>query len=219
MTARRSNRYGIAETFTYDALNRLERVDCNRHSAVTVVYDPAGNIVSKSDVGNYTYADGTNRLVAVDGNLKAWDEIRYNSLDKTVYVLSGSNVMSLCYGPDKSRIKANCNGVVKYYIGSLYEEKVNANKSRERTSYIFALGDNPIAMAVQNGRETDLYYFCRDLLGSTVCISDYRLAIIQVLDYDAWGRRRDPMTLAYNVWDVKDDHGFTGHEHIDMSTW
>lgn len=216
VTARRSNRYGIAETFTYDALNRLERVDCNRHSAVTVVYDPAGNIVSKSDVGNYTYADGTNRLVAVDGNLKAWDEIRYNSLDKTVYVLSGSNVMSLCYGPDKSRIKANCNGVVKYYIGSLYEEKVNANKSRERTSYIFALGDNPIAMAVQNGRETDLYYFCRDLLGSTVCISDYRLAIIQVLDYDAWGRRRDPMTLAYNVWDVKDDHGFTGHEHIDM---
>ena len=216
VTARRSNRYGIAETFTYDALNRLERVDCNRHSAVTVVYDPAGNIVSKSDVGNYTYADGTNRLVAVDGNLKAWDEIHYNSLDKTVYVLSGSNVMSLCYGPDKSRIKANCNGVVKYYIGSLYEEKVNANKSRERTSYIFALGDNPIAMAVQNGRETDLYYFCRDLLGSTVCISDYRLAIIQVLDYDAWGRRRDPMTLAYNVWDVKDDHGFTGHEHIDM---
>ena len=49
-----------------------------------------------------------------------------------------------------------------------------------------------------------------------MCISDYRLAIIQVLDYDAWGRRRDPMTLAYNVWDVKDDHGFTGHEHIDM---
>ena len=216
MTARRNGKYGVAETFSYDALNRLCRVDCNMHSALTMEYDPEGNITSKSDIGTYTYEDGTNRLAAVSGSLTPWDEIRYNSLDKTVFIQSGSNVMSLCYGPDKSRIKADCNGVVKFYIGSLYEEKAKDGRTIERTSYIFALGDQPVAMVIGSGNGSDTYYFSRDPLGSTVRIADYRLAVIQELDYDAWGRRRDPMTLAYNVWDLKDDHGFTGHEHIDM---
>ena len=216
MTARRNGKYGVAETFSYDALNRLCRIDCNMRSALTMEYDPAGNITSKSDIGTYTYEDGTNRLAAVSGSLTPWDEIRYNSLDKTVYVQSGSNVMSLCYGPDKSRVMADCNGVVKYYIGGLYEEKAKDGRTLERTSYIFALGDQPVAMVVRSGSGSDTYYFSRDPLGSTVRIADYRLAVIQELDYDAWGCRRDPRTLAYNVWDIKDDHGFTGHEHIDM---
>lgn len=216
MKARRNGKYGVAETFSYDALNRLRRVDCNMHSALTMEYDPAGNITSKSDIGTYTYEDGTNRLAAVSGSLTPWDEIRYNSLDKTVFIQSGSNVMSLCYGPDKSRIKADCNGVVRFYIGSLYEEKAKDGRTIERTSYIFALGDQPVAMVIGSGNGSDTYYFSRDPLGSTVRIADYRLTVIQELDYDAWGRRRDPKTLAYNVWDLKDDHGFTGHEHIDM---
>lgn len=216
MTARRNGKYGVVETFSYDALNRLCRVDCNMHSALTMEYDPAGNITSKSDIGTYTYKDGTNRLAAVSGSLTPWDKIRYNSLDKTVFIQSGSNVMSLCYGPDKSRIKADCNGVVKFYIGSLYEEKAKDGRTIERTSYIFAIGDQPVAMVIGSGNGSATYYFSRDPLGSTVRIADYRLAVIQELDYDAWGRRRDPKTLAYNVWDLKDDHGFTGHEHIDM---
>lgn len=215
MTARRNGKYGVVETFSYDALNRLCRVDCNMHSALTMEYDPAGNITSKSDIGTYTYKDGTNRLAAVSGSLTPWDKIRYNSLDKTVFIQSGSNVMSLCYGPDKSRIKADCNGLVKFYIGSLYEEKAKG-RTIERTSYIFALGDQPVAMVVRSGSSSDTYYFSRDPLGSTVRIADYRLAVIQELDYDAWGRRRDPKKLAYNVWDIRDDHGFTGHEHIDL---
>ena len=165
MTARRNGKYGVAETFSYDALNRLCRVDCNMHSALTMEYDPAGNITSKSDIGTYTYEDGTNRLAAVSGSLTPWDEIRYNSLDKTVFIQSGSNVMSLCYGPDKSRIKADCNGVVKFYIGSLYEEKAKDGRNIERTSYIVALGDQPVAMVIGSGNGSDTYYFSRDPLG------------------------------------------------------
>lgn len=213
--SRYSKSFDTREFFTYDALNRLVRIDCNRAPVVTVSYDHAGNIVRKSDVGNYSYIDETNRLAAISENVKVWDEIRYNSLDKTTFVKSGSDVMSLTYGPDKNRVMVCCNDVKKYYVGGLYEEKCKDGKSLEHVSYIYAL-DRPIAMVVDTQTDSNTYFFSYDNIGSIVRIINADRSKWQDLDYDAWGRRRDPRTLAYNVWDIKNDHGFTGHEHIDL---
>ncbi len=49
---------GLAETFTYDALNRLTQAQVGGRGAVTLDYDAVGNILSKSDVGSYTYGEG-----------------------------------------------------------------------------------------------------------------------------------------------------------------
>lgn len=46
---------GLAEVFAYDGLNRLTASQVIGRSAVGVDYDELGNIVSKSDVGVYTY--------------------------------------------------------------------------------------------------------------------------------------------------------------------
>ena len=215
LASRRNNRYGTVETFSYDALGRLVRVDCNMQSATVITYDAAGNITGKTGVGTYTYEEGSNRLMSVSGTVKVWDDIKYCSLDKITAVKSGSNVLYLDYGPDKSRVMATCNGTVRYYIGGLYEMTDDGHGHTEHTSYIYALG-RAVAMVKGRGNGSDLYYMSHDHIGSVVTIADYRRAIVQELDYDAWGRRRDPMTLACNVWDVKDDHGFAGHEHLDL---
>jgi len=47
----------LTETFTYDALNRMTSAQVSQNIAPlkTFAYDAIGNLLSKSDVGNYTY--------------------------------------------------------------------------------------------------------------------------------------------------------------------
>jgi YD repeat-containing protein len=45
----------LTETFTYDTLNRLTQTQVNQTLTKAFTYDPIGNLLSKSDVGNYTY--------------------------------------------------------------------------------------------------------------------------------------------------------------------
>ena len=50
---------GLSETFTYDAINRLTATTVNLSPtplSKTFSYDAIGNLLSKSDVGNYSYA-------------------------------------------------------------------------------------------------------------------------------------------------------------------
>jgi RHS Repeat len=47
----------LTETFTYDNLNRVTSATVSQSVAPvkTFAYDAIGNLLSKSDVGNYTY--------------------------------------------------------------------------------------------------------------------------------------------------------------------
>lgn len=47
----------LTETFTYDNLNRVTSATVSQNIAPVknVVYDAIGNLLSKSDVGTYTY--------------------------------------------------------------------------------------------------------------------------------------------------------------------
>jgi YD repeat-containing protein len=55
VTSRADSNQGWSESFTYDALNRLTSASIGVNIAKTFSYDPIGNIVSKSDVGAYSY--------------------------------------------------------------------------------------------------------------------------------------------------------------------
>jgi YD repeat-containing protein len=55
LTSRTDTNTGLSETFTYDSLNRLRSATVGVDVAKTVSYDVVGNILSKSDVGTYSY--------------------------------------------------------------------------------------------------------------------------------------------------------------------
>jgi len=90
----------LAETFTYDSLNRLAKASVNGGQTLTMSYDELGNLTSKSDVGNYTYGNGAgphavtqagtvsytydavgNRVTASNGQ-----QIQYTSFNKPWYI-------------------------------------------------------------------------------------------------------------------------------------
>ncbi len=210
----------LVENFTYDGLNRLTSVRKNGRLTQSIDYDVAGNIISKSDVGTYNYEDGSNKLSSIANckhTITTWDDIAYNSFDKIIKLVSDNKTMLLDYGPDKSRVLSDIQGVRKYYIDNLFEQKIDNGKI-SNVNYIFAFG-KAVAI-VTEGAYTDIKYIHHDHLGSIQAYSDELGKLYQELSYDAWGLRRSPDT--WEIFDILtssnafDEHGFGGHEHIDL---
>ena len=212
----------LSESFSYDGLYRLTAVRKNSQVTQSITYDNAGNITSKSDVGTYIYTDGSNKLSSITDckrSIASWDEITYNSFDKVTKIVSGDKTMLIEYGPDKSRVLADIQGVRKYYVDNLFEQKVENGKISS-TNYIFVFG-KAVAILSQDANDIeDVKYIHHDHLGSIQAYSDELGKLYQELSYDAWGVRRNPDTWV--VFDVVassnayNDHGFGGHEHIDL---
>ena len=220
LISRRDLGRNLVETFSYDGLNRLTEVSKNGQTTQVISYDEAGNITEKSNVGKYQYADGSNRLSSIVGckvNILSWKAISYSSFDKITSIESGGKVMTIEYGPDKSRVSAEIKGTTKYYVDNLFEQKAEGNITAY-TNYIYALGK--VVAIVTQGVEDTVRYIHRDHLGSIQAFSTEDAKLCQELSYDAWGLRRNPDTwTAYTVFprDISiDDHGFGGHEHIDV---
>ena len=227
LSQRRDITKNLTESFSYDTLNRLTEVRKNGQLTQQMIYDAAGNILSKTGVGHdFVYRDSTNRLVSFmpDSPMpQQWDNIQYTSFHKISYISQGGDYLSLMYGPDKSRCKSviQRSGEVetKYYIGSLYEETVK-NGETKQTCYIFANGKAIAISETSSITGNSVLYLHHDHLGSVQAYSDASGHLAQELSYDAWGRRRNPATWEYyssvieanaiNPW------GFTGHEHIDL---
>ena len=222
LVTRRDLKRNLSESFSYDGLYRLTTVRKNGQVTQSMTYDNAGNITSKSDVGTYIYTDGSNKLSSITDcklSIAAWDEIRYNSFDKVDKIVSGDKTMWIEYGPDKSRVLVNIQGVRKYYVDNLFEQKVENGKISS-TNYIFVFG-KAVAILSQDANDIeDVKYIHHDHLGSIQAYSDELGKLYQELSYDAWGLRRNPETWV--VFDVMassnayNDHGFGGHEHIDL---
>ena len=217
----RSDLYkNLVESFSYDGLNRLVTVRKNGQITQSVTYDAAGNITSKSDVGTYNYEVGSNKLASITNckrTIATWDDIAYSSFDKITKLVSGGKTMLLEYGPDKSRVLSDIQGVRKYYVDNLFEQKIDNDKI-SNINYIFAFG-KAVAI-VTEGANTDIKYLHHDQLGSIQYYPDEAGLLYQDLSYDAWGLRRSPDNwVAFDVLTSShafDEHGFGGHEHLDL---
>lgn len=68
------------------------------------------------------------------------------------------------------------------------------------------------------GEQWELYYICRDYLGSITHITNAGGSLEQELSYDAWGRLRNPATQIAYAPDTEPPlflgRGYTGHEHL-----
>ena len=77
------------------------------------------------------------------------------------------------------------------------------------------------AVYVKEGQGSwQLYYICRDYLGSITHVTTGSGPVVQELSYDAWGRLRNPATqTAYAPGSEPVPflgRGYTGHEHLAM---
>lgn len=230
LKTRTDEKRGLSETFGYDNLNRLLSVNKNSVQTLAMTYDELGNILTKSDVGEYSYDNSqephTMTITPYAGSIlkTSTQSITYTSFDKVRTIAQGVDSLILNYGSAYQRIYGDSyqNDVLKkrrVYVNSLYEqEKDYATGKTKETFYIFG-GDGLVAIRVSDATGDIVSYVHKDHLGSIQCLTNDAGVLAQEMSYDAWGNRRDA-----NTWQLYTtpqtglitDRGFTGHEHIDL---
>ena len=189
----------------------------------TTEYDKAGRIESVTNVGNIEYKDGTNRLAMIEGyKIPEWESIKYTSFNKIKEVIATRNngisdirfVYMMAYGPDKTRCmqmlypqgRPGNNYYCKYYVGNIYNEAHNNGKILKQ-DYIYANGNLVAIHQTKQGNEKMLYVHL-DNIGSIWAYTDENGEITEELNYDPWGRKRNPET-----WDY-----YKGYKHLTSNT-
>ena len=134
VTKRTDNVTELEETFAYDSLNRLTSATLASLAAPplvvpgpqTVTYDPIGNILTKSDVGTYTYgagAAGPHAVTSITGTLNAtftYDAngnaltgnnrtLSWTTFDKPDRIERGTDTLDFTYGTERQRVTQTVN--------------------------------------------------------------------------------------------------------------
>ena len=205
----------LSETFTYDALDRLDVVKLNTVTTMDVDYNNIGNITKKTDVSasTWTYhgtkkhavtAAGTNAFAydADDGNMQTrngsnvtWFSHNYPD------VINGSGGASstFAYDPLRQRVKHTTTGTAgnetTRYIGGLLEKVCTAPCSASDMQYRHYIPTPNGVVGVYTRRASgtleDTFYFTKDHLGSIDSITNATGAEQVRLSYDAFGKRRN----------------------------
>jgi RHS repeat-associated protein len=231
----------IIEEFKYDNHQRLYQVKHNGTSVLDIDYDEeSGNILSKlgsddNSIGDYKYASsgnaGPNAVTSIVKSNTSHPErnqqIQYNVNNLVEQIIDGpsgdENIMNFIYGPANQRKKVefykNSSSVpsyTKYYSGNL-EEIINQDGNNRRIYYI-SCPSGVVAMYEVLNSEDNFFYIHSDHLGSILTITNSNKEKVLDIDYDAWGNRRNPVTLVLNntVEDYFINRGYTRHEHMDM---
>ncbi len=233
---RTDNMINQKEKFTYDTQNRLTNWDI-RNTATDALLKPnnlgydalTGNIISKSDLGNFTLSYGgkrpdnsdigTHALATISGvptNFPTADlNVTYTDFRKIKTLNENAKNYTLTYGvDDQRRMSVQTQGtasLTKYYMGDYEEESDNLGNVKK----IHYLSGGAV-MINSNGVET-LYYGYTDNLGSLIALTDVNGNVVEKYAYDPWGARRNPTDwrLAYTRSSFITNRGYTGHEQLD----
>ena len=225
------NNKNLKETFTYDAIDRLKTATVGdligpstTIPPLTLNYDDAGNITTKSDIGNYKYNSPTkpNQVNAVQNTnaliSNITQDITYNAFDKIQNIVEGGESAIFEYGPDQGRIKAeyaNALGTkTRLYLDD-YEKETDGLNTRE-IHYISSPNGLIANYVIENG-VANTYFIYSDYLGSPKTITNANGNTIYEQNFDAWGQRRNPNTWDYSATPLPPSwlyRGFTGHEHL-----
>lgn len=244
------------ERFDYDVLNRLTTVRLSRRAGGPIVTNQVtqsltynngagtmdiGNIVSKSDVGSYTYGQSTcgrvagphavttagsvqycydangNQVSSSDGRSSSYSVFdKPLSITKTPSAGASGDTVSFSYGTGRELLRrTDANGTqVTRFVGGI-EVLVNENATRRQSGG---------AIVRKQGTTRTVSYVFGDHLGSVSAIVDGSGAVQQRQSFDAHGARRAP--TSWETWTYgqqlsfdasRTRKGFTGHEGVDAT--
>lgn len=243
------------ESFTYDAVDRLSKSDVavtisgvsgpvTTHSIIKTVFDSlmsgtmsCGRIISKSDVGTYSYsgfpANAVKEIVIAPGSTVISHEtqnIEYNLFDKTQTITEKIGGIEyeekMLYDASQNRAytqqsqgsspAAMAVTRQRWYLGDY--EKLTIAGSDQHIHYISS-DAGLVAMVVKDAAGYHYYAVFNDHLGSIVKVTDEMGVTVAEQNYDAWGRERNPFSWDYDMtgtfakptWLYR---GYTGHEML-----
>jgi YD repeat-containing protein len=210
---------GITETFTYDTLNRLTSSTLNLSPSPLVknfAYDSVGNLLLKSDVGNYAYPrPGLPRphgVVSADGDTVAatftYDAngnqtgatgvgrtIAYNAANTPSTITQGALTLNFADDVDHQRYKqtimqGSTVTTIRYLDAFGVHVELVTSATTQWNEYLM-VGGSMIGVRFLQGTSVTLRYFYQDHLGSIAVLTDQNGALAEPRDaYDAWGKRR-----------------------------
>ena len=210
------------ENFSYDNLNRL-----TGFGGHTVGYDNNGNITSKGDVGSFVYNTLGKPYAVSDVTLTnsinvGTQNVSYYSFDRPNEISDNGYTASFTYNGNYNRVKMemqhnNSTSLTRYYLGGCYELDVKPSGTTERLYLNGGYYDAPTVL-IKQGNTSSVYQILRDHLGSITHVLNSSGTVVQELSYDAWGRLRNPSTLALfaptNEPEPYLGRGYCGHEHL-----
>ena len=234
----------LEENFSYDHLNRLERVQITAPGlgisspleTLALAYNAEGNITWKSDVGSYSYGAGSagpHAVTRAGAKSYTYDakgnqltggarNITYTTYDKAASLTLGEHNTVFTYGIGNHRVKRE-NSVageldrVTVYLGNV-EYITRADGVALFKRY---LGATAISTYYPASSNEQLAYLLKDHIGSIHTVLDERGLITARMHFSAFGERQDadwqtPLdSFLYAPVNDITTRGFTGHEHVD----
>lgn len=223
LVSRKDETRNLSENFRYDNINRL-----TNYANATAVYDNKGNVLSRSDVGNFEYGHTSKPYAMTGVNLSkkviptASQDASYTSFNRLSTIEENGIKAQIVYNGDYDRVKMKVSrkgrvASTHYYMGDCYELQQTGSASVERLYLAGDYYDSPMVF-VKEGSSLKLCNILRDNLGSITHVTDYNGNLLQELSYDAWGRLRNPKTqVVYSCGEEPTlylGRGYTGHEHL-----
>jgi len=212
---------GYLESFEYDQLSRMTSntvTNAAGTNTVALVYDDHGNILSKGDVGDYTYGAGagphavTSIQTAAGTELYQYDAngnltlssggagraVTWTTANMPASISRGAANLTFTYDDGQARIKQVGPTQTKYYYadafgGNRSERVVNASTNLVTWIDQLVVGGEMIAQvetpeATPNAQTVK--YMHNDHLGSVQAVTDAAGVKVESFDYDPWGQRR-----------------------------
>ena len=225
---------------TYDNLNRLTQSTVALTPTPLVknfTYDVIGNILTKSDVGNYLYpAVGAALPHAVssisggvisttftydpNGNQTAGlgRQIAYTSYNKPASITQGAKALFFSHDPDHQRFKQNATeGVTLYFDAFGVHAELFQAATSTWNNFLIVAGTLVGVRSEHSDESVTTRYFTKDHLGSIAVLTDESGAVVERLSYDALGKRRFPGGEDDPADSITSQttRGFTGQEELD----
>jgi RHS repeat-associated protein len=236
LLSRQDLKQSLTETFDYDALNRLTGSQRNGTQNLTLTYNAIGNILTKSDVGSYTYHATRKRAVIqagstvygydANGNMtsRGGSSISYTSYNLPSLMNQGSNSSAVSYGAFRNRFKqvtAGSDPTTTIYVAGLLERVTRPGGVTEFRHQIHGPTGTVAIYTRRSSGTADTYYLHRDHLGSPELITNAAGTQIVKPSFAAFGERRGSTwtgTPSSGDWTAIGNvtrRGFTDHEHLD----
>jgi len=164
-----------------------------------------------------------------DGNLAygGGRTLTWMSFDMPSNVTKGGASLDWLYDSEHGRVRETykLNGAVQRtttYLNpgagaGLYYEEENGAAGLKQKHYISA-GGSTVAMVTFNGSSWNTQYWHKDHLGSTSVVTNEAGAVLERLDYEPFGKRRNAngqTDSAGTLVAATTDRGYTGHEMLE----